>query len=165
MVFESETTVVASSPKVLRVSAKPGLWRFLFSVTMCFFGVESWLCAQTPSIGVNFVGRYAAFAELEPSLTAGIVPQQNWRNAPGHTSGGDGSLSQLSDSEFVVTGTEFSWIATGAYSVPAFVTRDSPANARILAGFQKANPSPDLAPVNDSERMLFTFSNLDVSGV
>lgn len=149
---------------VLRTLIGRCLWGFLFSVLLSCYWVGSSLCAQEPSIGINFVGRYSAFGELEPSLTAGAEPQQNWTNAPGHTSRADGTLSQLSDSEFEVTGAQFSWMATGASSGLAFVTRDSAPNARLLSGFQKGNPSPDLTPVDQTERLLFTFSNLDAAG-
>lgn len=117
--------------------------------------------AQNPSIGINFSGRASSFSKLLPQTSAGVVAQQNWHNAPGTTSGFDGSLSQLGDSDFAVTGVIFSWEASDSWNGSGLIDETASPDDQLMQGIQKANPNPDLAPVDNTDRMLFTFDNLE----
>ena len=68
--------------------------------------------ASSQSIGLNF-GSSRADASLDPSVTAGVVPQSNWNNL---ASSSGGPLALL-DSAGVSTSAEVTWVADEVWSV------------------------------------------------
>ena len=117
------------------------------------------------SIGGSFLGRGASPANiLNPAETAGVVPQANWNNIDsGEPTGGqlDGtSLAQIDDvgnftAVKVIYDCNDSWNSDGGTATP---------DEKLMKGIIKANPDPDLAPANNSERMVFVLTNLSAAG-
>ena len=109
------------------------------------------------SIGANFIGRGdgATFPML-PSDNAGVVPQIRWNNIDSGATF-KGTSESLSDSNGnfyavkVIYDCSDSWSTGGATTTP---------NERLMKGIIKANPTPDVAPANNTERMLFVITNL-----
>ncbi len=110
------------------------------------------------SIGASFIGRGAgAGAILLPSETAGAVPQSSWNNVDSGDPVVDGTTLSLLDSAGSFTGVKIiydagdSWNSDGGTATP---------DEKLMKGIIKANPDPDLAPINNSDRMVFTITNL-----
>src|SRR6266850_119196 len=122
-------------------------------------GANSSSLAAT-SIGASFIGRGADPADiLAPSESAGVVPQTQWNNVD---SGGTfkGTTIPLVDSAAnfsavrIIYDCSDSWNSDGGTATP---------DQKLMKGIIKANPDPDLTPINNSERMLFTITNLTAS--
>ena len=116
------------------------------------------------SIGASFIGRNTdaastATAVLAPSESAGVVPQTQWNNIDSGTTF-KGISASLLDSGAGFTAVRIiydcsdSWNSDGGTATP---------DEKMMKGIIKANPDPDLTPANNSERMLFTITNLTAS--
>jgi len=110
------------------------------------------------SIGASFIGRNATPADnLAPGDSAGVVPQANWNNVADDGTTFKGSTLPLLDNSGNFTAVQIvydcsdSWSSDGPTVTP---------NDKLMKGIIKANPNPDLAPLNNTDRMLFTITNL-----
>src|SRR6266567_2994345 len=113
------------------------------------------------SIGGNFIGRGGGTgAILSPTDSAGLFPQTFWNNIDSGTTFKGPSLAQIDDAgNFtavkIVYDASDSWNSDGGTSTP---------DEKLMKGIIKANPSPDLAPTNNTDRMLFVITNLPPAG-
>jgi len=120
--------------------------------------------AAPASLGASFIGRGAngdqgpaGTATLSAGESAGVVAQTNWNNVDPGTTTFKGTSAGLIDSSGGFTSVRVifdcsdSWNSGGTTTTP---------NDKLMKGIIKANPEPDLAPINNSERMLFTITNL-----
>ena len=115
--------------------------------------------AGAQSIGLNFIGRNGANAELDPASVAGVTPQANWQNLPSNESAGfDGVRSFLEDSEGTVTSVSFEWIANDAWNSNTDPV-DTP-DRQLTKGIQKCNPDDGNFTPHGNSRMTFYFRNL-----
>lgn len=112
------------------------------------------------SIGVNFIGRGAgAGAILLPTESAGLFPQSLWNNIDSGDPVVDGSSPPLVDSADNFTSVKViydandSWNSDGGTATP---------DEKLMKGIIKANPDPDLTPANNTDRMVFVITNLQV---
>src|SRR6266404_605530 len=109
------------------------------------------------SIGASFIGRNASPADnLAVQDSAGVVPQTSWNNIDSGDTFKGTSLS-LGDSSGNFTAVKIiydcsdSWSSDGGTTTP---------NEKLMKGIIKANPNPDTAPTNNTERMLFVITNV-----
>ena len=100
------------------------------------------MVTQGASIGLN-LGSGRANASLAPTDEAGVVPQQNWNNAPGAA----GSLAILNSDSGSASGASVTWATDEQWSVGGTPVD---ANGILLNGFVSQNNSG-----NDSS-ILFT---------
>jgi len=114
--------------------------------------------AQT-SIGGSFIGR-GADDSLAPADSAGVIPQTQWNNIFDDGNTFKGTSDTLKDSAGNFTAVRIIYDCNDSWN------SDGPtvtANDKLMKGIIKANPDPDLTPINNSERMLFTITNLTAS--
>src|SRR5438094_812346 len=114
------------------------------------------------SIGASFVGRNATPADvLAPTDSTGVVAQQNWYNVFDDGSTFKGATASLMDSAGNFTSVKIVFNASDSWSSDGpTVTPDD----KLMKGIIKANPDPDTAPANNTDRMLFVITNLPPSG-
>jgi len=132
----------------------------LMTKTRLLAAVSASLLAMTAadaatSFGASFLGRNAATV-LYRDEVAGFVPQPNWNNIPGEPF--TGVTVPLVDSTGAFTAVTLDYTASDSWS------SDGPTvtpNDRLMKGIQKANPAPDLAPINGTERMTFVVNGLN----
>lgn len=110
--------------------------------------------ASAASVGVSFAGRDPGFA-LSETEVAGVVAQPFWNNIPGEPYSGTSlpllaNAGEFTDVKLVYAAND-SWHSDGP-SVTA--------NDKLMKGIQKMNPDPDTAPVNGTDTMTFTITNL-----
>src|SRR5262245_54374638 len=136
-----------------KLSERTGL--FLLSAALMLGASNAGWAAN--SIGASFIGRGADPADiLNPTNSAGVVPQTHWNNVDSGTTFKGTTLS-LIDSADTFTGVKIiydcsdSWNSSGGTVTP---------NEKLMKGIIKANPEPDTAPANNSERMLFVGTNV-----
>jgi len=134
------------------------------ALTLCLLvGAVSSSSAGT-SIAVNFSGRgvggnATAGAFLATTETAGVVPQLHWNNIDiqGNPPFANVTTLGLLDSGYNFTGVRLifdasdSWSSGGGTSTP---------DEKLMKGIVKANPDPDTAPINNTDRMLFVITNV-----
>lgn len=89
------------------------------------------LSIQASSLGVNF-GSGRANASLDPSDSAGAIPQSNWNNASGNT----GTLSNLKDDSGTVKTTDITWSTDEQWSAGGTPVD---ANGTLMNGWISAN--------------------------
>lgn len=112
------------------------------------------------SIGANFTGRGADPAStLGPAETAGVVPQASWNNVPGDPF--SGTTASLLDSSGNFTGVKLIYEANDSWNSDGPTTTP---DERLMKGIHKANPDPDTAPLNNSDRMRFVLTNVPTGG-
>src|SRR5712671_6035685 len=118
------------------------------------------------SIAVNFSGRgvgndAAAGASLTTSESAGVVPQIHWNNidvrSTGAGNGFTGKTLGLLDSAYNFTAVKVIYDASDSWSSGGGI--GSP-DEKLMKGIIKANPNPDTAPTGNTDRMLFTITNV-----
>jgi hypothetical protein len=110
--------------------------------------------ASAASVGVSFAGRDPGFP-LDADASAGVVAQSLWNNLAGEP------FSSTSYSLLANTG-EFTDVKL-VYAANDSWHSDGPsvtANDKLMKGIQKMNPDPDTAPINNTDRMIFTITNL-----
>jgi hypothetical protein len=108
------------------------------------------------SFGVSFLGR-SATTTLYRDETAGVVPQANWNNVNSGDPPVSGVSMPLVDSTGAFTDVRVIYEANDSWNSDGpTITPDD----RLLKGIIKANPNPDTAPTNGTERMTFTVTNL-----
>ena len=114
------------------------------------------------SFGGSFVGRGGgAGAMLSHAESAGVIPQTFWNNIDSGDPVVDGSSLPLIDSAGAFTAVKIiydcsdSWNSDGGTTTP---------DEKLMKGIIKANPDPDLAPANNTDRMVFVVTNLPPAG-
>lgn len=125
--------------------------------------VSAAVSSRAVVIGTSFVGRGGGpGAIMLPTDTAGVFAQTNWNNIDSGDPVVDGiSLAQIDgDGNFtsvkVIYDGSDSWNSDGPT-----VTGDD----KMMKGIIKANPDPDLAPANNSDRILLVVTNLTPSAL
>jgi concanavalin A-like lectin/glucanase superfamily protein/Big-like domain-containing protein len=143
-----------------KVSIRPAVSFLLISASVLLGSAGSVLAGT--SIGVSFIGRGADPDDLlSLSDVAGVLPQAYWNNVDSQDTF-KGSSGPLTDSTGHPTGVTItydasdSWVSDGGTANP---------DEKLMKGIIKANPEPDTAPTNNTDRMLFTISNLPPSAV
>jgi len=109
------------------------------------------------SFGVSFLGR-SAVTTLYRDETAGEVPQANWNSVNSGDPVTNGVSMPLVDSTGAFTDVRVFFQANDSWNSDGpTITPDD----RLMKGIIKANPSPNTAPTNGTERMTFTITNLN----
>src|SRR5256885_4139238 len=121
------------------------------------------ISASAASIGVSFVGRGADPADLlAPTDVAGVAPQTHWTNVRDDGNTFDGKATSLSDDSGNLTDVALIYDASDSWNSDGTTTSN---DEKLMKGILKANPEPDTAPANNSDRILLTFTNLPTAGV
>ncbi len=111
--------------------------------------------ATAASVGMHFLGRNAD-TKVRHAESAGVVAQNFWNNVVTDPNMSGTSLPAI-DSSGTFTAVQLvfqasdSWVSDGPTAT---------ANDRLMKGILKANPDPDLAPINNTDKMFFTVTNL-----
>src|SRR5437588_9249319 len=128
----------------------------LTSATAVLAGItyNSWAAT---GVGGSFIGRGADPGDiLAPTESAGVFPQTHWNNIDSGTTF-KGTSAPMVDGAGNFTAVRIvydcsdSWNSDGGSTTP---------DEKLMKGIIKANPEPDLAPANNSERVQFTVTNL-----
>src|SRR5688572_18369836 len=118
--------------------------------------------ALAASFGGSFLGRGAgAGAILAPSDSAGVIPQIYWNNIDSGDPVVDGTSPPLLDSAGSFTDVRIIYDANDAWNSDGGTATP---NERLMKGIIKANPDPDDAPIDNTEKMVFVITNLSASG-
>lgn len=149
LVFMTHSSTPRAPQKVLALTSALALLAGIAS--------NSWAAT---SVGGSFIGRGADPGDiLAPSEVAGVVPQANWNNIDSGTTF-KGTTAPMLDSAGNFTAVRIiydcsdSWNSDGGSTTP---------DEKLMKGIIKANPEPDLAPANNSDRVQFTITNLSPS--
>lgn len=93
--------------------------------------------ADAASVGVNF-RRGSGQENMDPSESAGVVPQTNWNNSDGVAMGNSGANISgplvnglVNDSGVVAPGLSITWTANGTWSSP----NAGPGDLNLMAGY------------------------------
>jgi hypothetical protein len=114
------------------------------------------------NIGGRFLGRNDLTDYLFRTESAGVFPQTYWNNIDqGGTTFKGASQSLLDDAgNFtyvkIIYDASDAWISDGGTATP---------NEKLMKGILKANPNPDCAPIDNSDRIRLTITNLPPTGV
>jgi hypothetical protein len=120
---------------------------------------SSWAASN---IGGRFLGRNDPTDYLFRTESAGVFPQTWWNNIDqGGTTFKGTSQSLLDDggnftNVKIIYDASDAWISDGGTATP---------NEKLMKGIIKANPNPDCAPIDNSDRIRFTITNLPPTGV
>jgi len=119
---------------------------------------SSWAASN---LGASFIGRNDPTDVLFRTDSAGVFPQTYWNNIDSGTTFKGASQSLLDDggnftNVKIVYDASDAWVSDGGTATP---------NEKLMKGILKANPNPDCAPIDNTDRIRFTITNLPPTGV
>src|SRR5437660_3633997 len=120
--------------------------------------------AWAAAIGVSFVGRGADPGDLlAPTDVAGVYTQANWANVRDDGTTFKGKAPALNDDSGNLTDVALIFDASDSWNSDGASTTTP--DQKLMKGILKANPTPDLTPPGNTDRILLVSSNLPPAGV